>query len=40
MEIDDTQKKSITQILKNLNLKNFEFIKDQYKRLRVLKIYF
>ena len=40
MEIDDTQKKSITQILKKLNLKNFEFLKDQYKRLRVLKIYF
>jgi len=39
MEIDDTQKTPITKILKKLNLKEFEFLKDQYKRLRVLKIY-
>ncbi len=40
MEIDDTQKISITKILKKLKISNFEFLKDQYKRIRVLKIYF
>jgi len=39
MEIDDTQKTSITKILKKCKISNFEFLKDQYQRIRVLKIY-
>jgi len=39
MEIDPLQKEEVEKILKNENYKNFKFYKDQFKKIRWVKIW-